>query len=119
MRRKTRLTAVSLLWGVCLVLGLIAMNGCEDDDGGSSALKLSPTFAMLDADMGTNVVFSVRGGRTPYVWTVNDEELGTLVSAGDTAIYTSEPAEGQNFVTVTDKRSNAVTATITQTYGGS
>ena len=59
------------------------------------------------------VVLKAQGGRPDYTWTMSDASLGTLATANETAIYTSYGAPGQNFVTVHDTDSHALTATTT------
>lgn len=94
---------------------LVACAGCEDSSHDSESLpSISPASVKISAAESHGLVFKVKGGTPAYAWTVANPALGTVVSAGDTAIYTSALAPGQNFVTVTDLRSNAVTATITQ-----
>jgi len=101
---------------LCAVFALcfLAAAGCEDDDEDTGSLRASPAFVRLDADTSTNVVFRAKGGSPPYTWDVDEGGLGSLVSAETTAIYTSEPVAGQNYVTVTDTKTNAFTATVIQ-----
>ncbi len=96
-------------------LVLLIPTGCEDDDDdGESIPSISPVSVKIDATNSHDLVFTARGGTPDYEWKVMNTSLGTLVSAQETAIYTSKPVAGQNIVTVTDARSNAVSATVTQ-----
>ena len=54
------------------------------------------------------------GGNPPFQWTVADEETGTIVSSGRTAVYTAVSDTGGNIVTVTDERYWTATVTILQ-----
>jgi hypothetical protein len=96
-----------------LAFGML-LTGCEDDSGGTANLDIVPASVSFPAGTATNILLTALGGSPPYTWSVNDGALGGVVDAGDTAIYTSTTAAGQNFVTVTDTDSNSVSATINQ-----
>ncbi|MFC1497700.1 hypothetical protein ACFLS1_04385 [Verrucomicrobiota bacterium] len=96
----------------------LVFTGCEkddddDDSASSGGLSITPASASLVATNTSTVTFTANGGTTPYAWNVNNS-LGSLVSSGNTAIYTATTNAGTNFVTVTDAATNAVTATVTQ-----
>ena len=102
----------AILFACVILLGLPA---CELDDNSShDDLSISPTSAKIIISEPKAIVLKAQGGDSPYTWTMSDTTLGSLATAQETAIYTSNPLPGQNFVTVTDAASNAVTATITQ-----
>lgn len=94
------------------VAAMLGPIGCEDETTGE--LDLTPLSVRLRAAPVTNVSFVASGGDMPYTWTVENPSIGSLVSVGETAIYTSSAVTGRNFVTVMDAESNAVSATITQ-----
>ncbi|MGQ9661244.1 MAG: hypothetical protein ACUVWX_02780 [Kiritimatiellia bacterium] len=80
----------------------------------AGAMTIVPATASLSSN-GEMVLFSVSGGSPPYTWRVSDDTRGTVRSQGTTqAIYT-RLSEGNNVVTVTDRRGQAAIATITQT----
>ncbi|MCX7592109.1 MAG: hypothetical protein N2255_10835 [Kiritimatiellae bacterium] len=79
----------------------------------AGALAISPTTGTLSAD-GQILLFTASGGSLPYTWKVSSSSRGTITAQGKTqAIYT-RLSEGENVVTVIDKRGQAATATITQ-----
>jgi len=98
--------------------GLLFMLGCEVDDESSSSsassLKIAPTSVRFSAASVTNITFTASGGTTSYTWRVSDATLGTVLSSGAYAVYTSKTNSGMNFLTVTDSGTNSVSATITQ-----
>jgi hypothetical protein len=96
-----------------LVVGVIC--GCEDGDHGPiGAPEIDPVSVSISAATATNIVFTASGGAGDYRWEVSDPALGTIVVADTIAIYSSRAAGGQNFITVTDGNTNAITATVTQ-----
>lgn len=102
-----------------MALGLLLIPAaCEDDDdddqGHNEAPIIEPASVKISAAVEGEVVFTVRRGKPDYAWSLLNPALGTLVEAGDTAIYKSAPLAGVNIITVTDERSNAISATITQ-----
>lgn len=112
MKASSILTALIIIT-TALVAGAF-LTGCEDDSGSGHTLDIEPVSVTISTVTVTNVLFTASGGEPPYTWTVNDGALGSVVDAGDTAIYTSTATNGQNFVTVTDTESNSVSATINQ-----
>ena len=113
MMRRRVLTAPILMCAF-LTVCVFLLPGCEDDDDASSALAIAPASVRIASSASTNVVFRASGGTAPYTWQVDDGTLGSLVSSANTAIYTSVPVAGRNYVTVMDVNTNAMTATIIQ-----
>jgi hypothetical protein len=113
IRRSTFLAA--LIFTVTVLSAGLFLAGCEDDsdDDGGSVIGIRPMSVTIPAGISTNILLTVSGGNPPYLWAVNNA-LGSIVEAGDTAIYTSAGGAGQNFVTVTDSDLQSVTATINQ-----
>jgi hypothetical protein len=98
-----------------VIVGILA--GCEindDDDSSSNGLVIVPVSVSFNASSPTNILFTASGGVPPYKWNVADNSLGSIVSSGTTAIYTSSTNAGRNFVTVMDAESNTVSATVNQ-----
>jgi len=116
--KKLVLAVTSLALGLSLV-SIIGFTGCESssDDNGSSAaadLGVFPSSITIVAATATNIQFNATGGSSNYSWRVDKANLGSIVSQGSTAIYTSTTNTGVNFLTVTDTATNSVTASITQ-----
>lgn len=113
---KCRTNILTWLWlAVPVVIGILA--GCEigdDDDTSSSGLLIVPVSVSFDSSRSTNILFTASGGALPYTWSVANGSLGSIVSSGTTAIYTSTTNAGRNFVTVVDAKSNTVSATVNQ-----
>ncbi|MDP6526023.1 MAG: hypothetical protein QGI24_03315 [Kiritimatiellia bacterium] len=110
-------SAVSVSAITVVIIGFLAVAGCESSGGGGSSsgsLAISPTSVSIGALVSTNVIFTASGGTPPYNWDVDDPALGSVAGADDTAIYTSAAASGQNFVTLSDAASNSVAATVDQ-----
>lgn len=104
------------LWlAIPIVVGILLV-GCENDEDGisSSGLQIVPVSVSFDSSVSTNMLFTASGGTPPYTWSVADGSLGSIVSSGTTAIYTSATNAGRNFVTVVDAESNTVSATVNQ-----
>jgi len=97
---------------------MLTILGCEsddDDEDDRSIPSITPRSVNIASGAVDSVTFEVRGGTPGYAWSLTSTALGTLALVEfDEAVYTSTGASGQNFVTVTDARSNAVSATITQ-----
>jgi len=103
--------------------------GCEnnsDVDGadtgsGSPEFTVSPSAIVLES-YESNVIFTVKGGISPYTWSVSDSSLGTISGAdansqGQTVNYArSGSGEGVNTVRVQD--SQGWTASALVTMGG-
>lgn len=110
--------AVRSSWalGMTVAVLLVGSVACEvtDSNDKESLPVISPSSVKVSVTTTNKLVFTAKGGTPAYVWEVSNPALGSLVDAGTTAIYTGLPVSGQNFVTVTDSKSNAVTATITQ-----
>ena len=101
------------------IVGAVTMLflGCESNDDNSSSsttLAISPASIQFSAAQVTTVTFEVSGGTPAYSWSVNNTNLGWIVSSGDTAIYTSRTNAGQNFVVAQDANSNVISATVVQ-----
>lgn len=109
-----RLRWIYLPLAVALMLVTASCEDDDDEDENESFPVISPSSVRLTAAEEGEVIFTVRAGTPEYTWTLLDASLGALVDAGTTAIYKSAPVAGVNIVTVTDARSNAVSATITQ-----
>jgi len=116
--RKLLFAGISMV----VVLGLVAMTGivgCESSDNDndsvlSTELSIIPSSLTITAATVTNVQLTATGGTSNYTWSVDKPALGSVVSQGGIAIYTSTTNVGVNFVTVTDSATNTISATITQ-----
>jgi len=97
---------------VCTLAFTACENNSDDETATSGALTLSPTSVVIPAGSTTNLVFTVSGGTSPYVWAVNSSAFGTLVASGSQATYSSTILAGRNYVTVTDSTTNSVSASI-------
>jgi hypothetical protein len=112
-----RLSGIAVVFALLLPVAFLGVVGCDSSDDSSTTdtgIVLSPSSATFSATIETNIAFSVTGGTTPYIWSVSDTDLGTLVAAEATAIYTSKKTAGVNTVIVTDAVTNSAAATITQ-----
>lgn len=77
-------------------------------------LVIRPSSASLNTNSPT-ATFTVTGGSGTYTWSVGNSSLGSVSpTSGDSTIYTSTHAEGNNTITVKD--ANGATATATATY---
>ncbi len=109
-------TFLKLRWPLLLAMlaGMLLVQACEESSDDVSLPRITPTSVKLSAAISDQIVFTVEGGKPAYTWQVSQQGLGFIVAAENTAIYTSFAKSGQNFITVTDANSNAVTATVTQ-----
>jgi len=105
------------IWFVSLSICFLAvfMIGCDATSTTSTTeLTIAPTSAYLSAAAVTIVTFTATGGDSNYTWTVSNSALGTLHTAGGTALYQSVAIAGTNTVTVTDGSGDIGSATVTQ-----
>jgi hypothetical protein len=112
-----------LSMGLVLLAAIFGLWGCEDStddtssssgDSTASTLTVSPVAATFSASVVTTITFTASGGTASYTWSRDKTNLGSLVSAAETAIYTSTTSKGTNFITVTDAASNTVSAVVIQ-----
>ena len=115
---KKSLCWMSVLVWLFAATAAVVFTGCEKDDDDDSAssggLSITPASASLVATNTSTATFTASGGTPPYTWHLHNSCLGSIVSSGDTAIYTATAGTGTNFVTLTDSATNSVTATVTQ-----
>jgi hypothetical protein len=76
-------------------------------------LTIAPTAGTINNN-GGQIVFTAKGGKTPYGWSVSDGNLGSIASKGKTLATYTRRAAGQNSVILTDSRGAAAIATVTQ-----
>lgn len=82
------------------------VSGVADVGGPADSLTITPSTANLTTNNQT-VTFSAAGGTGTYVWTVGNNQLGSITGTGSTVTY-RRLAQGSNTVRVT---SGAATAT--------
>lgn len=76
-------------------------------------LSLTPATATLQAN-GDKYIFTAKGGRTPYSWSLGNTGVGQIEPSGSAqAIYTRSAA-GNNTLLVTDRLGQVASAQITQ-----
>ena len=112
MKLLARLALVGWVVGMVTVSTLVFV-GCENDNH-DRALSISPISVSYDISSGTNISFSASGGTAPYTWTVQRSDLGSIVGAGNQAIYSPSAVNGVNVIIVTDDDDVSVAATVTQ-----
>ena len=102
-----------------VLLGLasmIVLIGCEssDDDASvaPSGLSVTPSAVTIPALGVTNVLFTASNGLGSYTWSIESAALGSIVSSGNSAIYTSTTNAGINYIHVVDSSNNTATASI-------
>lgn len=109
-------------FGIAIVLSsfMLFVAGCDtasssSSSDSSSSLAITPSSATVSAAAVTNINFVASGGEEPYVWSVNNSSIGSVLEESDTsAVYTAYELTGTNFVVVTDAASNLVSATVVQ-----
>ena len=99
---------------ITLLIAAFLFVACDSSSDFDNVLfpALSPSQATLSGNQQT-IVFTVTGGNAPFTWTVADQEAGTILADGRTAIYTASGGGG-NIVRVTDERFWTATATVLQ-----
>ena len=96
----------------CIVVAFII--GCDSTSSSDSTLTISPSSAYLNASVSTIVTLTASGGDSNYAWYASSSSLGTLHTAGETALYQSTTNAGTNTITVTDDSGNTGSATVIQ-----
>jgi len=112
MKKAVLMIAITL--GLVSIVGLVGCESDDDDTPSPTDLVITPAEISFPSDTITNVLFTVSNGNGNYTWTVDTPSLGSLVSSGTSAIYTSTTNSGINYIHVTDSSNNTATATIDQ-----
>jgi hypothetical protein len=105
--------------GIAVALSsfILLVAGCEtasQKSESSAGLAVSPDSITVSASSVTNITLTASGGTEPYTWSVNNSSIGSVVGAGNSAVYTAYALTGMNFVVVSDAASNSVSAVVTQ-----
>ena len=116
MKRKISLTIVSTVFVLAVILG-----GCErlpnDNMSVNSAdsLTITPSSADIETSVRREVEFKVTGGNGNYAWSLGNNSLGTMTSAGNIATYQNYTNSiGTNSITAVDTSGLSGTAAINQ-----
>ena len=73
--------------------------GC-DQSGSTSAVTIVPVSTNIDANKINIITFTAAGGDSNYTWELSNSSLGTLHTAGGTAIYQNTTNVGVNALKV-------------------
>jgi len=109
VKHQRMILAACALCALAMLIG-----GCDVGSSQLSDITISPSSVLLDASKVSVTEFTASGGDSNYTWSLEYETLGTLYSAGLTALYQNNTNIGTNYIIVEDSSSNYAYATITQ-----
>lgn len=111
---KKAVFTIAMVLGLVSIIGLVGCESEDDDDPSPGALVITPSEVAIPAGTITNVLFAASNGTGNYTWNIDIPALGSIVSSGASAIYTSTTNAGINYIHLTDSSNNTTTASIQQ-----